>query len=51
MENMISPKNMAPIGVKKLRIPLLPVAMVYTISIHLVLKVIVASAFDVDRHV
>jgi len=39
--NINRPKKIAPIGVKKLRTRLLPVATLYKISIHLVLKAMI----------
>jgi hypothetical protein len=50
-KNIKSPKKIAPIGVKKLRTLLLPVATLYKISIHLVLRVMIVIPFKVDNHV
>ena len=49
--NINRPKKIAPIGVKKLRTRLLPVATLYKISIHLVLMVKIQIPFKVRNHV
>ncbi len=47
---IIRPKKNTPIGVKKLRTRLLPVAILYTISIHLDLKVMIQIPLKVGSH-
>ena len=49
--NINRPKKITPIGVKKLRTRLLPVATLYKISIHLLLRVIILIPFKADNHV
>ena len=49
--NINRPKKIAPIGVKKLRVRLLPVATLYKISIHLVLRVMILIPFKFENHV